>query len=140
MLKYATTQYLHVQKMTRNKNLNHEPATLERLFGSSAATRIIDQLTLFQDDAYSQMEIAKNSDVSFPHALKEIQKLEELNLITKTKTIGRAKLYKLNTNNPAAQLLIKFKFELAMQEAQKIAEQEIAKEEQNKQTQTIPAT
>jgi hypothetical protein len=139
MLKYATTQYLHVQKMTRNKNLNHEPATLERLFGSSAATRIIDQLTLFQDDAYSQMEIAKNSDVSFPHALKEIQKLEELNLITKTKTIGRAKLYKLNTDNPAAQLLIKFKFELSMQEAQKIAEQEIAKEEQNKQTQTIPA-
>ena len=139
MFKYAVNHHLHVQKMTRNKSQNHEPATLERLFGSSAATRILDQLTLFQDDAYSQMEIAKNSDVSFPHTLNAIQKLEELNLIIKTKTIGRAKLYKLNTDNPAAQLLIKFKFELAMQEAQKIAEQEIAKEEQNKQTQTIPA-
>jgi uncharacterized membrane protein YgaE (UPF0421/DUF939 family) len=45
------------------------------------------------------------------------------------------KMYKLNTENPAAQLLIKFKRELAFQEAQKIADEEIAKEEDAKQTQ-----
>jgi hypothetical protein len=127
--------------MTRNKNQNHEPATLERLFGSSTATRILDQLTLFQDDSYSKMEIAKNSDISFQHALKEITKLEEQNLVKKTRTVGNAQMYKINTENPAVQLLIKFKFELARQEAQKIADQEIAKEEQTKQpkTQPIPA-
>jgi hypothetical protein len=126
--------------MTRNKT--HDQATLERLFGSSAATRILDQLTLFHDYDYSKMDIAKNSDVSFRHALHEIEKLEELELIKKTRTIGRAQMYKLNTDNPATQLLIKFKMQLACQEAQKIADEEIAKEEQVKQTQraeTIPA-
>jgi hypothetical protein len=122
--------------MTRNKN--HEPATLERLFGSSTATRILDQLTLFQDDSYSKMEIAKNSDISFQHALKEIIKLEEQDLIKKTRTVGNAQMYKINTENPAVQLLIKFKFELARQEAQKIADAQITNEEQPK-TQTIPA-
>ena len=117
--------------MTRNKT--HEPATLERLFGSSTATRILDQLTLFHDYDYSKMDIAKNSDISFPHALREIKKLEKLELIKKTRTIGRAQMCKLNTENPAAQLLIKFKLELAGQEAQKIADQEIAKEDAAKQ-------
>ena len=120
--------------MTRNKN--HEPATLERLFGSSTATRILDQLTLFQDDSYSKTEISKNSDISFQHTIKELTKLEEQNLIKKTRTIGNAQMYKINTENPAVQLLIKFKFELARQEAQKIADQETAKEPI---TETIPA-
>ena len=125
--------------MTRNKT--HDPATLERLFGSSTATRILDFLTLFYDYDYSKMDIAKNSDISFRHALKEIGKLEELGLIKKTRTIGRAQMYKLNTENPAIQLLRKFKIELACQEGLKIAEAEIAKEEQAKppKAETIPA-
>ncbi|MCJ7793477.1 hypothetical protein MUP42_00940 [Candidatus Bathyarchaeota archaeon] len=125
--------------MTRNKT--HDPATLERLFGSSTATRILDFLTLFYDCDYSKMDIAKNSDISFRHALKEIGKLEELGLIKKTRTIGRAQMYKLNTENPATQLLRKFKIELACREGLKIAEAEIAKEEQAKppKAETIPA-
>jgi hypothetical protein len=45
-------------------------------------------------------------------------------------------MYQYNMQNPAAQLLQKFALELASQEAQKIADQEIAKEETAKQVQT----
>jgi hypothetical protein len=44
-------------------------------------------------------------------------------------------MYKLNTENPAAILLRKFALEIAGQEAQKIADREIAKEEADKQAQ-----
>ena len=50
-------------------------------------------------------------------------------------------MYRFNNENPAAQLLQKFALDLACQESLKIAEAEIAKEEQAKQAkaETIPA-
>jgi hypothetical protein len=109
---------------------------LERLYNGIAPAKILDFLTIFHDYDYSKMDIAKNSGVSFRHALREIAKLEQLGLIKQTRTVGHAQMYKLNTENPAAVLLRKFAIELAGQEAQRIADAEIAKE---KQTQTIPA-
>jgi hypothetical protein len=109
---------------------------LERLYNGVAAAKILDFLTVFHDYDYSKMDIAKNSGVSFRHALREIAKLEQLGLIKQTRTVGHAQMYKLNTDNPATALLCKFTIELATQEAQKIANAEIKKE---KQTQTIPA-
>lgn len=48
-------------------------------------------------------------------------------------------MYKLNTENPAAILLRRFVLEIAGQEAQKIADHEIAKEEAAKQGQKAEA-
>jgi hypothetical protein len=124
------------------KQNNHDQATLERLFGSTATARILDFMHIFRDWDYSKMDIAKNSNVSFRHTLTAIEKLEQIELIKKTRTVGRAQMYQYNTENKAAQLLQKFAIELACQEAQKIADEEIAKEEKVKQTQraeTIPA-
>ena len=113
-----------------------ETGPLERLFNGIASAKILDFLIVFRDYDYSKQDIAKNSGVSFRHALREIEKLE---LIKQTRTVGRAKMYKLNTENPISQLLQKFTLDLAYQECQKITEQENAKEQQNKPTQTIPA-
>jgi|GEM_PF-903460 predicted transcriptional regulator len=120
---------------------NHDSGTLERLFGSSATARILDFMHIFRDWDYSKQDIARNSDVSFRHALKAIDKLAEVGLIKKTRTIGRAQMYQYNMENPAAQLLQKFALELAYQESLKIAAEEIAKEDQAKQVkaETIPA-
>lgn len=116
-----------------------ETGPLERLYNGVAPAKILDFLTLFRDYDYSKMDIAKNSGVSFRHALREIAKLEELGLIRQTRTVGHAQMFKLNTENPAATLLRKFALEIAGQEAQKIAEQEIAKEEALKQAQETEA-
>ena len=120
---------------------SHSSGTLERLFGSTASARVLDFMHVFRDWDYSKQDIARNSDVSFRHALKTIDKLAEAGLIKKTRTIGRAQMYQYNIENSAAQLLQKFALDLAYQESLKIAEAEIAKEEQAKQqkAETIPA-
>jgi hypothetical protein len=115
-----------------------ETGPLERLYNGVAPAKILDFLTLFHDYDYSKMDIAKNSGVSFRHTLREITKLEKLELIKQTRTVGHAQMYKLNTENPAAQLLRKFAIELTGQEAQKIADQEIAKEEATKTAKPKP--
>ena len=120
--------------MAKNKNEKAiESGPLERLYNGIAPAKILDFLTLFQDYDYSKADIAKNSGVSFRHALREIGKLEQLGLIKQTRTVGRAEMYKLNTENPASRFLQKFALELAAQECQKIADKEIANEEQAKQ-------
>ncbi len=120
---------------------SHDVGTLERLFGSTAIARILDFMHVFRDWDYSKQDIARNSDVSFRHALKAIDKLAEAGLIKKNRTIGRAQMYQYNIENSAAQLLQKFALELAYKEGLKIAEEEIAKEGQAKQVkaETIPA-
>lgn len=82
-----------------------------------------------------------NSDVSFRHALKAIDRLEDLGLIKKTRKVGRAQMYQYNMENSAARFLQSFLLELAYQGGLKIAATQIAKEEQVKQTKSeaIPA-
>src|SRR4030042_6661023 len=89
---------------------------LERLFNGAAPAKILDFLTVFRNYDYSKMDIAKNSGVSFRHALREIEKLEQLSLIKQTRTVGQAQMYKLNTENPATRLLSKFALQIASTE------------------------
>lgn len=102
-----------------------ESGPLERLFNGTAPAKILDFLTVFRDYDYSKMDIAKNSGVSFRHALREIEKLERLNLIKQTRTVGHAQMYRLNTDNPATTHLSKFALQLASIEA----DHELAKQQ-----------
>jgi hypothetical protein len=93
--------------MTKNEKAL-ESGTLERLFNGLASAKILDFMFVFRDWEYSKQDIAKNSYVSLRHAYKAIHKLEKLELIKKTRIIGKAQMYQYNTGNPAAQLLQKF--------------------------------
>lgn len=93
-----------------------ESGPLERLFNGTAPAKILDFLTLFRDYDYSKMDIAKNSGVSFRHALREIEKLEQLNLIKQTRQVGHAQMYRLNADNAATQHLTKLALQLASTE------------------------
>jgi len=106
-----------------------ESGPLERLFNGTAPAKILDFLTIFHDYDYSKMDIAKNSGVSFRHALREIEKLEQLNLIKQTRTVGHAQMYKLNTDNPTTTHLSKFALQLASTEVN----HELAKQEKEQQ-------
>jgi len=106
-----------------------ESGPLERLFNGTAPAKILDFLTVFRDYDYSKMDVAKNSGVSFRHALREIEKLENLKLIKQTRTVGHAQMYKLNTDNPTTQLLAKLALQLASTEIdQEQLRQEAVKE------------
>ncbi len=115
-------------KTTKQKD--HNPGTLERLFNSAPA-RILDFLQVFRNYDYSKQDIAKNSNVSFRHAIREIDRLEKLGLITKTRNVGHSHMYKFNTENETAMLLQKFALKQALDECER---------ETKKQTNQEPTT
>lgn len=107
---------------------------LERLYNGAAPAKILDFLLVFRDFDYSKQDIAKNSNVSFRHTLRELEKLEKLGLVKQTRTVGHSKMFKLNIENPAVGFLEKFATELAYRECLNV------EAEQGKQMATVAQT
>jgi hypothetical protein len=122
----TTTTIKHTEKALTNGG------TLERLF-TPVTAKILDFLSIYRNYDYSKQDIAKYSGVSPRHATNAIEKLENLNLITHTRNVGHANMYKYNTDNPTAKLLQKFSLSLAFDECQKLAEQQLAHKNDPKQ-------
>ncbi len=72
-----------------------ENGPLESLFSGNATAKILDFLITFQDWDYSESDIAKNAGVSVRTVQREISKLTRYRLVTLTRTVGKAKMYKL---------------------------------------------
>jgi len=106
-----------VTKAAQNKALKMGP--LELLFGGSAA-KILDFLSTFQDLDYSKQDIAQNSGVSFRHTLREIERLEKLGFIARTRNVGHSHMYRYNKDYKAAKSLEKFASDLTFEEDKKI--------------------
>jgi len=115
--------------MTAKKTKTETNGPLERLFGVANA-RILDFLATFQDMDFSKQDIAKQANVSFRHALRAINQLEEKNLLIKTRNVGSNRMYKYNTENKAAKLLDQFMTELSLQECEKLAKEQTTQEKQ----------
>jgi hypothetical protein len=116
--------------MEKSEPTEANPPTLQKLFEDSSMAKLLDFLTLYQDFDYSKTEISENSGVSWKTLYRLWPILEKYNMVTKTRQIGRATLYKLNTNSPIAQALHRLALEIAAFDAEQIAKKEIAKEEQ----------
>jgi DNA-binding MarR family transcriptional regulator len=114
----------------------HDPGQLEMLFGKSAIARVLDFMHIFDCWDYNIKDIAENSGVSPRHATTAITKLEKLEFIKKTRTIGNSQMYQYNTESKAAMTLDKFTLLLADQEVQKIIEQENLQTEDQNPTET----
>ena len=82
------------------------------IFGNNPIIKVLDFLITFADFDYPLTEIAKNSGVSYSTLQTFWPKLERNNIIIKTRREGKSDLYKLNTNNPAVQQLIKLDWNL----------------------------
>ncbi len=63
---------------------------------ANATAKILDFLITFQDWDYSESDIANNAGVSVRTVQREISKLERYRLVTLTRTVGKAKMYKLD--------------------------------------------
>jgi DNA-binding transcriptional ArsR family regulator len=116
---------------TEEKALESGP--LERLLGGSAVARILDFMVVFRRWDYSKMDIAKNSGVSFRHALREIPKLEKLGIIKETRRVGRAVMYQLDEDSPIGKTMKDLIFQMGRLEAEEAAREELAKEETAKE-------
>jgi hypothetical protein len=114
----------------KNIDLNEtNPPTLQKLFLDSSIARLLDFLTLYKDFDFSKTEISRSSGVSWKTLFRIWPVLEQYEIVVKTRQIGRATLYKLNPNSPIAKSLHSLALEVAMYDAQKIAQEEIEKEQ-----------
>jgi len=119
---------MNKSQKTQDKVIQNGP--LEQIFNGTTSARILDFLTTCRDYDYSKQDIAKYSGVSPRHAVREIEKLEKLELIIKTRNVGHSHMYKYNTQNQAAKHLDQFGIILALQECQKLADQDEETQEQ----------
>lgn len=92
---------------------SEDAGVLEWLFPASASAKLLDTLVTHKDFDYSETDIAEAADVSLKTALQIIPKFESIELVTFTRRVGRAKMYKLNQYSNAAKALQQFVFEVA---------------------------
>lgn len=69
-------------------------------FGSSVHIRVLDFLMQGQEFDYSMTEVARGARVGWSAFTKVWQHLLDKKIVTQTRTIGNAKLFTLNKENP----------------------------------------
>jgi predicted AAA+ superfamily ATPase len=91
-----------------------------KTFLGNAVAKIMDFLITTKDWDYSQSDIAKNAGVSVRTVQREMSKLLDSKLVKQVRTVGNAKMYRLNKPDKIALSAEDFVFALA-QEQMRIA-------------------
>ncbi len=102
-----------------------ESGPLESLFSGNATAKILDFLITFQDWDYSESDIANNAGVSVRTVQREISKLARYRLVTLTRTVGKAKMYKLEKSRKTGFFLEKLALALAGTQIEKMLPKDV---------------
>ena len=105
------------QDIEQEKN---EKSIFVEYFGDSPQIKILDFFIQGQDFDYSMTEIARGAGVGWSSFSWVWQNLINKEIIIQTRTIGNAKLFKLNKENPVVKKLIKLDFEITKLETDKL--------------------
>ena len=87
--------------------------------GDSPVVRVLDYLLTERDLDFSITDIAKNSRIGRATLYRVWDTLIKNEMIIFTRIIGKAKLYKLNKNNPKIKKLVEIDDMLIMEELKK---------------------
>ncbi len=80
-------------------DMEYEQTLFTDVLGDYPITRVLDYLITGKNFDYSLSDISEGACVSWSTIHEIIPALEKKGLIKKTREIGRAKLYKINTEN-----------------------------------------
>ncbi len=83
-----------------------EKSSFRIVFGDAPVVKVIDFFLDNREFDYSLTDIAKNSDVGWSTLHGFWKELVKLDIVKKTRRIGRAELYKLNADNQLVRKLI----------------------------------
>ena len=95
-----------------------ETTIFKQALGNSPVIRVLDFLIEGRELDYSLTDIAENSGIGWTTLHRIWDNLLKLKIVTATRTIGRAKLFKLNEENPTVQKLINLYDTLLYQETE----------------------
>lgn len=96
-----------------------------QIFGDSTKARILNYLIKYRGLDYSMSDIARNAGVSWASLNRNWNELIKFKVIIPTREIGKAKLFKLNEENPAVKDIIAAYKDLLVQETENYFAQEI---------------
>lgn len=85
-----------------------EESIFVKLLGNSPLIRILNHLLIFREFDYSLTDIAKNSNVAWSTLNLLWPGLEKSGIVTHTRNVGKAKMYKLDFKNEYAKKLVAF--------------------------------
>ena len=83
-----------------------EKSSFRLVFGGSPIVKVIDFFLDNREFDYSLTDIAKSSDIGWSTLHQFWSNIVKLGIVTKTRKIGRAELYKLNLKSPLVKKLI----------------------------------
>ena len=105
-----------------------ENITIFREFiGDNPTTRILEFLMEGKDFDYSLTDIANNSGVSWRTVHRIFPRFIKNNIVTKTRMIGRAQLYKINDKNESVKKLIELFNKLMINELESMENKQLIK-------------
>jgi len=96
-----------------------ETTIFKEALGDSPVIRVLDFLIEGRGLDYSLSDIAENANIGWTTLHRIWDKLVKLEMVKQTRTIGRAKLFKLNLENPVIKELIRVYDTLLYQETEK---------------------
>jgi hypothetical protein len=82
-------------------------------FGESPLIKVLDFFLTFPSFDYSKTQVADEVGISRITIEKIWKELIKKEMIVKIRSIGRAELYRLNTENPRVKILMRIGIELA---------------------------
>ena len=83
-----------------------EKTSFRVVFGDSPIVKVVDFFLDNREFDYSLTDISKNADIGWSTLHGFWKNLVNLGIVTKTRRIGRAELYKLNIGSPLVRKLI----------------------------------
>ncbi len=86
------------------------------IFGDSPVLRVLDFLVVNEDFDYSMTDIAQLSGVGYSTLKLFWNRLEESGIVANTRTVGKAKMYKLDISNPVVKKFRDFYWETTKQD------------------------
>ncbi len=101
-----------VKRTTLSEKETSETGPLTSIFPCSES-KILDHMVTMKDFDYSISDISRISGVNFKTTLNVIHKLEEQEVVKKIRTVGKAMMYKLNSDSSQAKSINALIFEIA---------------------------
>lgn len=93
--------------------------------GDTPHARVLQFLIEGRHFDYTLTDLANNAGVSWGTLHSIFPKLIKYNIVKKVREIGRAKLYKINTENKIAQQLVKLYDSISILNLEKFGEKEV---------------
>src|SRR3989338_9322556 len=113
----------YINKLIISYVAMEEKSSFRVVFGDSPIVKVIDFFLDNREFDYSLTDIAKNADIGWSTLHQFWNKFVNLGIVVKTRSIGRAELYKLNMGSPLVKKLI----DLDAVISKKMVEKEIGK-------------